>query len=172
MNQQQNGEQNSPGQNPQDKLKVRDDLLDQYESKVGLPTLQEAKLTDEVQGYLSLTRDEMDKLSPEDCAEIGTRLEQAAFHIQRFLNKEVGHVTWAKDALRLHIADRLSNYRGSFTQQEAQAIKEDGYATKLNGVVTYAQQRADRLAYLSTSLTRLADRMYHLQQSKSRKVNS
>ena len=168
MNQDSSGETNSV----QEKLKIRDDLLDQYEGKVGLPTLQELKLSEEIQGYLSLTREEMDRLSPEDCAEIGVRLEQTSFSVQRFLNKEVSHVTWAKSALKLHIADRLANYRGSFAQQESQAIKEDGYATKLDSVITYAQQRCDRLAYISSSLTRQADRLYNLQMSKSRRTNT
>ncbi len=168
MNQNPTGETSSV----QERLKSRDDLLDQYESKIGLPSLQELQVSKEIEGYLALSREDMDRLSPEDCAEIGVRLEQTSFYMQRFINKETSHVTWAKASLRLHIADRLGNYKGSFTQQENQAIKEDGYATKLDSMITYAQQRIDRLAYLSSSLTRLADRLYHLQMSKSRRTGT
>lgn len=167
MSQEPSGEASSAA----DRMKKVDSVLDQYESKLGLPNRQELQIADEIQEYLSLSRETMGKMNAEECGEVGVRLEQAAFQVQRAYNVEVGHVTWAKEAIRLYIADKSQAYKGSFQQQEAQAIKQDSYASKLHSIQVYAQQRCDRLYFLSSALTRLADRMYQLQMSKNRRVN-
>jgi DNA-directed RNA polymerase beta' subunit len=41
----------------------------------------------EINNYLSMNRDEIEKLTPEDCAQISYRLAQFGFYLQRSLNR-------------------------------------------------------------------------------------
>jgi hypothetical protein len=117
-----------------------------------------------------MTRDQLEKLSPEQCAEIATIIAQAAFHLQRAYNRELSHVTWAKELLQLGVAGKTTGYSGSFYQQEAQAIKGDDYLIKVNRIKSFAQQRVDRLAFLATTLNKVGDKLENLQQAKNRKA--
>ena len=61
---------------------------------------------------------------------------------------------------------REAQYKGSWDSQYYQAVREDGYACKLESIKTYAQQRADRLTYLASSVKNLSDLFVNLQRAK------
>ena len=64
------------------------------------------------------------------------------------------------------ISGRELQYKGSWDSQYYQAVKEDGYASKLESIRVYAQQRADRLTYLASSVKNLSDLYINLQRAK------
>jgi hypothetical protein len=64
------------------------------------------------------------------------------------------------------MSGRELQYKGSWDSQYYQAIREDGYALKLESIKTYAQQRADRLTYLASSVKNLSDLFVNLQRAK------
>ena len=153
-----------------EKMAHVDSLLDTYENKLGLPTFTETAITNEISEYLAMDKDRLEKLSPEECAEIAVRLDQASFTLQRAINREISHVTWATEVLKISVAGRTKQYHGSFQQQEMQAINEDGYTRAVFNIKGYAQQRVDRLNFLSSSLHRLGEKLSSLGLAKSRKV--
>ena len=64
------------------------------------------------------------------------------------------------------ISGRESQYSGSWDSQYQQAVREDGYASKMNKIKVYAQQRADRITYLANSIRNLSDLFVNLQKAK------
>ena len=73
-----------------------DAILDEYEQSIGLPQYNNDALpADELNTYLTMSRDSIEKLSPKDCAQIAYRLSQFSFHIQRTLNRELARYNWA-----------------------------------------------------------------------------
>ena len=67
-----------------------DNILDEYESSIALPkySAQYGVSESEINQYLTMTRDELEKISPEDCAQISYRLAQFSFHVQRTINRD------------------------------------------------------------------------------------
>ena len=86
--------------------------------------------------------------------------------MQRSYNREVARVNWANQTLKTTLAGREQAYKGSWESQFNQAIKEDGYASKIDNIKRYAQQRADRLTYLSSSIKNMSDLYLNIQKTK------
>lgn len=147
-----------------------DAILDEYEGGIGLPDYKnEAFAKEELEQYLSMDRDSMEKLTPEDCAEICARLTQFAFHIQRAQNRETARIEWAKAGIKRTIADHVGSLKGySYEERAALAIKQNDHASKLLSIQNYCEQRASRLNYLSRQISGLSDSIDRMRQAKSR----
>lgn len=152
-----------------EQLEQWDKVLDEYETSIGL-----GKYTDvhnfthgEFNHYMTMTRDVIEKLSPEDCAQISYRLAQYSFFIQRTLNREIARNNWAEETIKETIADELNNYKGyGYLEKSLQAIKHNEKASNLNKIKKYAQQRMDRLSYLANSVKNLSDIILMVQRTK------
>lgn len=152
-----------------DELKYWDDILDEYESSIGLGKYSDIHnfTEEELSLYFTMNRDSIEKLTPEDCAQISYRLAQYAFFIQRTLNREIARHNWAEESTKETIADEINNYKGyGFVEKSIQAIKHNDKATTLNKIKRYAQQRMDRLSYLANSIKNLSDIMLSVQRTK------
>jgi hypothetical protein len=151
-----------------EELKYWDDLLDQYEKSIGLPSYKDDNMpSDELNEYLSMNRDILEKLTPEDCAQISYRLAQYSFHIQRTLNRELARYNWAEEVIKETIADELNNYKGyGYIEKAAQAIKHNDKAQSLYNIKKYAKQRSDRLSYLANNIKNLSDIILSIQKTK------
>lgn len=157
-----------------EELEYWDKILDEYESSIGLPNFQATDLesSQELNQYLSMTRDVIEKLTPEDCFQIAYRLGQMAFHLQRNLNREIARHNWAEDTLKIVVADDINNYKGyGYVEKLYQAIKNNEKANSLHKIQKYAKQRMDRLSYLANSLKNLSDIIVSIQRNKVRNVN-
>lgn len=164
--------QTSNGQtdlNPFDVQRI-DGLLDEYEKKVGLPSVNFEKL-EPIDSYLTMTRESLDKLAPQDCAEISFILKQHALYIQREQNRQQSRISYAKGMINQVIADEQSGYSGSWESTREQAIKHNDVAVKLNKIMIYATMRYDRLAFLSKAIVGLADTLVHIQFTKKGNMN-
>ena len=151
-----------------EQVKHWDDILDEYESSVGMPSydanLEQAK---EYQEYFTMGRNVIEKLTPEDCAQISYRLAQFGFYIQRTLNREIARYNWAEETIKEVIADEINNYKGyGYIEKSTQAIKHNDKAYSLNKIRKYAKQRSDRLNYLSSSIKNLSDILLSIQKTK------
>lgn len=154
-----------------DKLKKWDEVLDDYEKSISVPKIQPPGTEDELNNYLTMNRDHIEKLSHEDCGIIIVRLAQFATYIQRNCNREKARVTWAKMQLRDSIAMEVSGYKGySYDERAAQAIKNNTYAAAINRIIAFAESRYERLYNLSTSIHNLAEFIKNLQYSKRKNV--
>lgn len=146
-----------------------DKILDEYESSIGLGKYTDVHgFTDgELNNYFTMTRDAIEKLGPEDCAQISYRLAQYAFFLQRTLNREIARHNWAEESIKETIADEINNYKGyGFLEKSLQAIKHNDKASSLNKIKKYAQQRMDRLSYLANSVKNLSDILLSVQRTK------
>jgi hypothetical protein len=146
-----------------------DNILDEYEASIALPryAAQYGVSESEINQYLTMTRDEIEKLSPEDCAQISYRLAQFAFHIQRTINREIARSNWSEETIKETIADEINNYKGyGFVEKSLQAIKHNDKASSLNSIKKYAKQRIDRLSYIANNIKNLSDIMMAIQKTK------
>ena len=148
-------------------IDVWDQILDEYESSLGLPKFKEFGGNEErIEQYLSMSRDQLEKLDRQTCAVIAYELVAYSVFIQRALNRQMARVNWAKENIKRIIGPKLGNYKGSWNQQEYSAIKDDDVANKLQRIKIYAQGRVDRLSFLASSLKNLGDFLKNLQYSK------
>lgn len=148
-----------------------DRILDEYETSVGVPKyLSDALPETELNQYLTMSRDTLEKLTVEDCGQIAYRLGQFAFHVQRTINRETARFNWADETIKETIADDINNYKGyGYIEKSAQAIKHNDKASSLNKIKKYAKQRADRLTYLASSIKNLSDILISIQRLKGMK---
>lgn len=145
-----------------------DSILDEYETGIGLPIYNADALPSyELNQYLTMSRDELEKLNPEDCAQISYRLAQFSFHIQRSINREIARHNWAEETTKEVIADDINNYKGyGYVEKSYQAIKHNEKASSLNNIKKYARQRSDRLSYLANNIKNLSDILLSIQRNK------
>jgi hypothetical protein len=152
-----------------EELQYWDKILDDYEQSMGLPVYNIGGSVNEteINSYFAMTRDEIEKLSPEDCAQIAYRLAQFSFHIQRTINREIARHNWAEETIKDIIADEINNYKGyGYIEKSLQAIKHNDKANSLNSIKKYAKQRIDRLSYMANSIKNLSDIMLNVQKTK------
>ena len=151
-----------------EEVKYWDDILDEYEQSLGLNLYKNDALPEiELNEYLTMNRDILEKLTPEDCAQIAYRLAQFCFHIQRTINREIARYNWAEEIIKETIADELNNYKGyGYIEKSIQAIKHNDKAQSLNKIKNYAKQRSDRLSYLANSIKNLSDVILSIQKSR------
>lgn len=145
-----------------------DNILDEYENTLGLPRYNSAGMSEtELSTYLNMSRDHLEKLSPEDCAQISYRLGQFSFHIQRTINREIARYNWADENIKETISDEVNNYKGyGYIEKAYQAIKHNEKAQSLNKIKKYAKQRSDRLSYLANGIKNLSDILLSIQKIK------
>jgi hypothetical protein len=151
-----------------EEIKYWDDVLDEYEQSIGLPGYKDDTMSsDELNQYITMNRDVIEKLTPEDCAQIAYRLAQYSFHIQRTINREIARYNWADEVIKETIADELNNYKGyGYVEKAGQAIKHNDKAQSLNKIKVYAKQRSDRLSYLANGVKNLSDIILSVQKTK------
>lgn len=151
-----------------DKMEVVIKALDEYENSLGLSRPENPLQNDEIQKYLTMERNVIEKLSQEDSAAIAMRLDQYSFYLQRQTNRENARLKWAESELTQSIADKLDNYNQYLKAEYKITLigKEDSYVASLLKIRDYANQRVIRLEYLGTSLKNLSDTMKSVQRSK------
>jgi hypothetical protein len=151
-----------------EEIKYWDDILDEYEQSIGLGIYKNDILPEsELNEYLTMNRDILEKLTPEDCAQISYRLGQFSFHLQRTINRELARYNWAEEVIKETIADEINNYKGyGYVEKSIQAIKHNDKAQSLNKIKTYAKQRSDRLSYLANGTKNLSDILLSIQKNK------
>ena len=146
-----------------------DKVLDEYEKSIGLGSYLSNTQFDEeeLNNYFTMSRDYIEKITPEDCAQIAYRLAQYGFFLQRTLNREIARHNWAEETTKETIADEINNYKGyGFVEKSLQAIKHNDKAQALNKIKKYAKQRMDRLSYLANNIKNLSDVFLAVQKTK------
>lgn len=145
-----------------------DNILDEYENAIGLPRYVSSFMAEEeLSGYLSMSRDEIEKLTPEDCGQVAYRLSQFSFHTQRTVNREQARYDWAEDTIKSIIADEINSYKGyGYVEKSMQAIKHNEKASSLEKIRKYAKQRLNRLSYLATSINNMSHILLNVQKLK------
>jgi hypothetical protein len=151
-----------------DKLNYIDAILDEYETKCGLPICKAPGAEEELDRYLSMDRDEIEKLTPDLCSGILYRLSQYAFYLKRLYNREKSRVIWAKQQLNEIVAKEIDNY-DKYTKSDiniAKIANSNSYALSLQKIMTYAEQRSVRLENMADFIKHLSDSMKAIQMTK------
>ena len=165
-----NGPAVSTHKTAKEELQYWDSILDEYENGLNLPNYQiaiSAFGAEEINQYLSMNRDVIEKLSPEDCAQIAYRLGQYSLYMQRTINREIARYNWADEKIKEVICYEINNYKGyGYIEKSSQAIKHNEKANILNGIKKYAKQRSDRLSYISNGIKSLSDIILSVQKTK------
>jgi hypothetical protein len=151
-----------------EELQKWDKVLDEYENSIGLPKyIPDALPEEELNLYFSMDRNHIEKLSPEDCAQIAYRLSQFSFHVQRTLNRELARYNWADETIKEVIASEINNYKGyGYVEKSYQAIKNNEKANAINLIKKYAKQRIDRLSYIANNIKHLSEVTLNIQRTK------
>jgi hypothetical protein len=159
---------NNKSMTAKDEVSYWDNILDEYENSIGLPRYQASVLSEsELNQYLTMSRDEIEKLTPEDCGQIAYRLSQFSFHTQRTINREQARYDWAEDTIRSIIADEINSYKGyGYIEKSSQAIKHNDKANAIDKIKKYAKQRLNRLSYLATSINNMSNILLNVQKLK------
>lgn len=159
---------NMSNRSAKEDLERWDSLLDEYEQSIGLPKYKADGLPEEeLQKYLSMDRDVIEKLTAVDCGEISLRLTQFAFHVQRTINREIARHNWAEETIKEVIADEVQQQKGyGYIEKSIQAIKHNDKASSLNNIKKYAKQRIDRLSYIANCVKNLAENIQSIQINK------
>ena len=88
-------------QTAKEQVQSWDKILDEYEQSIGLPKYSPTLLPEEeLNTYLTMDRNALEKLGPEDCAQISYRLGQYSFHLQRTVNRELARLNWAEEKIK------------------------------------------------------------------------
>jgi hypothetical protein len=143
-------------------------ILDEYEKKCGLPPTTQIGSEEELQNYLNMDRNVVEKLSVEDCGNIAYRLKQYSFYIQRLHNKESSREAWVVTQLNDEVAKRIHGYDKylKYSNKVALIAKDDSYVAVLYKIYSYTKQRVKRLTFLSNSIKDLADTLLSIQRAK------
>ena len=154
--------------NTKEQVESWDSVLDEYEKTIGFEKYKSDLFPEaELQKYLTMNRDDLERLTPEDCAQSAYRLGQFSFHVQRTLNREIARVNWSEETIKDVIADEVNNYKGyGYIEKSLQAIKNNDKAASLNKIKKYAKQRSDRLQYLAGNIKNLSDILLSIQKTK------
>ena len=151
-----------------EKLVRLNEILDEYETLNGLPKFQSSELGEEINGYLTMGADQMEKLHIEDCGNIAARLSQQSFHLQRAYNRERASVGSMQVALNKCVAKQIGNY-STFLKYDiivASIVNEDEYAKTLQDIIVKATQRMNRLYSLADRLLDLSNKFLAIQRAK------
>lgn len=142
--------------------------LDEYENGLGLQVNVESPVPQsELTKYLTMDRDELSKLDPEDCDEIAYRLGQYCFYLQQQFNKEKARELWAKSEIDRCVHDKLENYKQFGNEYKIQSIaKENSYVESMLKIQNKSQQRSARLTYLGKSIENLSDTLKNSARTK------
>jgi len=154
--------------NTKEQVNEWDKVLDEYEQGIGISKYVSNSLPeDELNVYFQMSRDQIEKLTPDDCGQIAYRLGQFALHIQRSINRELARMNWAEETIKEVIADEVNEYKGyGYIEKSIQAIKHNERALSLNKIKKYAKQRSDRLQYIANSIKNLSDIMLSISRTK------
>jgi len=144
------------------------EALNNYEKSTGLPILSPPGTQSELEMYLNQERSTTESLSASECGSLSFRLQQYAFHIQRCINLEKSRSLWANALLKETTSKYLNNY-DSYTKYEVKVsliCQENAFASKLQKIINYAEQRIARLDSLAYSLQAMAKTVGDIQRAK------
>jgi hypothetical protein len=155
----------------QDKINFINKHLDKFEEDLGLPQfVSPHSNTEEIRKYLNMSREELEALSPGSCAEIAFIVSNYSVYLQRAYNRELAILNWAQKNLHYNAVSRCQNYKGSFTQQESLAAKDDDYCQQLLKLISQKTLKIDRLQFVANGVKGLSGELNRLQQSKAGKT--
>tara|TARA_R110000824_G_scaffold327224_2_gene514138 strand:+ start:3202 stop:3666 length:465 start_codon:yes stop_codon:yes gene_type:complete len=144
-------------------------MLKDYESLCGIPDNKLPGPKEEIQKYLTMSREELKGLNIEDCAEISCRLAQYSIYVQRLMNIERGILKWAEHKILEAVSVESQQY-DKFIKHEVKVrliAKENSHVQRLLDLINYATQTSTRLEYFAGDIKELFHVIIELQRAKT-----
>lgn len=141
-----------------EQLSVNNELISAYETSLGLPQVVSPGSEEELQEYLSMDRDVIEKLSAEKSIAISVRLSQFSFYLQRSINRNKQIIMYANHELTKIIAGEIQQY-DKYTKHEIKVYqigKQNSAAAELLKIRSYAEQIVERLSELAGGIRNLS----------------
>jgi hypothetical protein len=139
--------------------------LKQFEVAVGLGSIGPT----EVDKWLSISPQKLNKMSAEDCAEASYLLTQEATFVQSQINTLQSKIDWCNRKINSIIAPIIKNQITRYMENElkrAYAVKQDDVAERLQQIANEASSYHSRLIYIPNSLRAQADKLTKYQEAK------
>lgn len=164
-----NGEIQSGRKTIDDRRKEIDDAITTFTDSLGIP--RKFANVDIAKEYMSVTRDELNTLSREECLNRAFILSQHSFNIQLQYNTESARVKWANTLLG-KIASNVDYANGkwvNFEEKKLKAAINDDAAGRLLDIKNYAEARMTHLEFLASSLNNMINTLKELAKVKGEK---
>ncbi len=140
--------------------------LDDFEASHGLSRPSVPSETDDI---LSMSYQRLEKLTPVECAEYSYQLAQYAYYIQRVSNRESSTLKWLQDMQWKLTCNKMHNY-DKFWKHEIKMnliAKENDVVNRLVKLISYTEQKIERIQFLGNTIIKMADKLDNLQRAKS-----
>lgn len=141
-------------------------MLDEYENHVQFKT----RGGFEVENYLSMTKAQLEAMTPSQCGEIAAYLSAYSIYLQQQINRETAKAQWAESNVKLLLGRLIQEFDDyAYEAKKVQAIRSSETATKLEKLRIVAQARVTALNYLPSRIEFFCKTLLALQNSKAYK---
>lgn len=135
--------------------------------------LEAREPSEETKKYLNLSRDDIIRMSIDECAEAIYLLAQFAFFLELSYNKEISRANWAEANIKIMVAPCIHDYQGySFEERKLQAIHAGEITTKLEKFRVDSKLNADLLQNVSRRVEYMSKTINDIKFSKMRKISN
>lgn len=130
--------------------------------------------SDEVWGYIRMTRENVAKLSQQDCAEIGYILSEQAAELQLRANKINALIKWIDHQVNIIIAPHLGNYDKykPYNERRILSVRDNDVAMKMQNQINELEQKKESIDFLSHRIENLAQYLKEVRRSKYEPSNT
>jgi hypothetical protein len=135
------------------------EVVNKIENQARIFALNRVNIDTTCTTYLTMTEDQLVKLTPEELALGEIRLSSFSLSLQQHVNKAMAIKNWADRSIRLVVAQNYNSF-DKFMQYEARkdcTIVNNEYAQKLGQIVSEQQLIIDEFAYLSQAVQHVSD---------------
>lgn len=148
-----------------DRIDQRSEKLEEYLQKKGLPKPE----TRSVDHYLSMSRSELSRHSPEDLGEIAYEIDCYAYYLQDLINQHESKKSFCQYQIEAIVGGNLSNYN-VYGQKEKwlAAINDNDHARAFWENLNTQELVIQRLAWLRKGLEQISNTLTNLQMTKRR----
>jgi hypothetical protein len=133
--------------------------------------IYQLKVQNDVDIYMNMQKDEIRKLSYEECCEAGIILSRYAAYLQDAHNTEISRVNWATSEVLRTVAPQVKQYGDkfhSFEERKVLAMIGNDYTKEVDRIRMWAQAIADKLAFMANRVDAVAKAYLSLSQAKRR----
>jgi hypothetical protein len=142
-------------------------LLNEFE--VGLDAFEVTLSNPDVEYILSLSREQLEGLSIEDCGIYEVILSRHAYYLQKTSNRLGNRLRWAKHNLDVIIGKEAANMGDKWTKFEERSLMvktQNSYAKALDKIILTEGAKVEELQFLSGKVISISKALASLQQAK------
>ncbi len=146
-----------------------DQALNNYTQKVGFVRLLH---NTEITKYLEYNREDLQRLSPNECLEVAHLLIRESAFIQQQINQNNAKINWIDAKINKKTAEKWGEFDKymPFEQKKMCTIQSDDSLMELYKTKLTLSTQNDLVLYIPTYLRALADNLQEISRSKRSKI--